>query len=244
MRQLGIQGARRDGRHRTTIASEADARPADLVERTFKASAPNKLWLADLTYVRTWSGFVYVAFIIDCFARKIVGWQASRSLRTDLCLDALEQAIWARKDDGLDELVHHSDRGVLRTRHRKGIGHPRQPGGALGRAWHLPSPDTTTTREFVQTIFQEVGKPHASRRRRRSCCAPSACSIAPCAKRSRCSTSSRSHLSWITRGSRGRSGITQRRLGRPSGRRCGGIAMSGRRRDKGATELPFKPSGE
>ena len=113
MRQMGIQGARRGGRHRTTIpADDAAPRPADLVERTFSASAPNKLWLADLTYVRTWWGFVYVAFIIDCFARRIVGWQASRSLRTDLCLDALEQAIWARKDDGLEELVHHSDRGV------------------------------------------------------------------------------------------------------------------------------------
>src|SRR5680860_1197789 len=113
MRQLGIQGARRGGRHRTTIPKDDPAaRPADLVERTFKASAPHKLWLADLTYVRTWSGFVYVAFIIDCFSRRIVGWQASPSLRTDLCLDALEQASWARRKDGLDELVHHSDRGV------------------------------------------------------------------------------------------------------------------------------------
>ena len=113
MRQMGIQGARRGGKHRTTIPKDDPAaRPADLVERTFSASAPNKLWLADLTYVRTWSGFVYVSFIIDCFSRRIVGWQASRSLRSDLCLDALEQAIWARKDDGLDELVHHSDRGV------------------------------------------------------------------------------------------------------------------------------------
>ncbi len=70
------------------------------------------MWLADLTYVRTWSGYVYAAFIIDAFARMIVGWQASRSLRTDLCLDALEQAIWARREHGLDDLVHHSDRGV------------------------------------------------------------------------------------------------------------------------------------
>lgn len=76
------------------------------------ASAPNRLWVCNLTYVRTWSGFVYVSFVIDVFARMIVGWQASRSLRTDLALDALEQAIWTRKDDGLTELVHHSDRGV------------------------------------------------------------------------------------------------------------------------------------
>jgi putative transposase len=82
------------------------------VERAFSAPAPNRLWLADITYVRTWSGFVYVSFVIDCFARMIVGWQASRSLRADLCLDALEQAIWSRQDHGLDRLVHHSDRGV------------------------------------------------------------------------------------------------------------------------------------
>jgi transposase InsO family protein len=73
--------------------------------------APNRLWVADLTYVRTWSGFAYVAFVIDCYARVIVGWQATRHLRTDLALDALEQAIWARKDEDLWGLVHHSDRG-------------------------------------------------------------------------------------------------------------------------------------
>jgi putative transposase len=81
------------------------------VERRFAAPAPNRLWVADLTYVTTWSGFVYVAFIIDVFSRFIVGWQASRSLRTDLALDALEMAIWSRKED-LEGLVHHSDRGV------------------------------------------------------------------------------------------------------------------------------------
>ena len=85
-------------------------RPADLVERDFTAIRPNQLWVADLTYVATWSGFVYVAFVIDVFSRFIVGWQASRSLRTDLALDALEMAIWSRKGD-LDGLVHHSDRG-------------------------------------------------------------------------------------------------------------------------------------
>lgn len=76
--------------------------------------APNRLWVADLTYVRTWSGFVYVAFITDVYSRMIVGWQASRSLRSDLALDALEQAIWARSRPGkrLPELVRHSDRGV------------------------------------------------------------------------------------------------------------------------------------
>ena len=112
MRELKLQGAVRGKKHRTTIADGLAVRPRDLVDRNFTASAPNRLWVADLTYVRTWSGFVYVAFVTDVFSRMIVGWQASRSLRTDLALDALEQAIWARRDRGLDQLVHHSDRGV------------------------------------------------------------------------------------------------------------------------------------
>jgi transposase InsO family protein len=89
---------------------ETTARPADLVERNFSATRPNQLWVADLTYVATWSGFVYVALVIDAFSRFLVGWQASRSLRTDLALDALEMAIW-RRQARLEGLVHHSDRG-------------------------------------------------------------------------------------------------------------------------------------
>ncbi len=112
MRQQGIRGATRGRKvFTTTPADDVTERPTDLVQRNFSAPAPNRLWLCDITYVKTHSGTVYVSFVIDCFARMIVGWQASRSLRTDLCLDALEQAIWARKDEGLDELVHHSDRG-------------------------------------------------------------------------------------------------------------------------------------
>jgi putative transposase len=110
MRELGLEGVRRGKPRRTTTADAAAARPADLVERDFSASRPNQLWVADLTYVATWSGFVYVALVIDAFSRFIVGWQASRSLRTDLALDALEMAIWARRGD-LEGLVHHSDRG-------------------------------------------------------------------------------------------------------------------------------------
>jgi putative transposase len=113
MRELGLRGVVRGKPKFTTIpGSEAD-RPRDLVDRRFSAGAPNRLWVADLTYVRTWSGFVYVAFITDVYSRMIVGWQASRSLRSDLALDALEQAIWARSGRGqrLDELIHHSDRG-------------------------------------------------------------------------------------------------------------------------------------
>ncbi len=114
MRDLGLRGVVRGKPKFTTIAGDAAGRPRDLVDRRFSAGAPNRLWVADLTYVRSWSGFVYVAFIIDVYSRMIVGWQASRSLRSDLALDALEQAIWARSGRGqrLDELVHHSDRGV------------------------------------------------------------------------------------------------------------------------------------
>ena len=111
MRQMGLQGAIRGRKYKkTTIVDEAAQRPADLVQRDFTAHRPNHLWVADLTYVATWVGFVYVAFITDVFSRKIVGWRVSNSLRSDLALDALEQALHARPDT--DHLVHHSDRGV------------------------------------------------------------------------------------------------------------------------------------
>jgi putative transposase len=112
MRTLGLQGVRRGKRPRTTIPDDLAVRPADLVERRFSASAPNRLWVADLTYVKTHSGWVYVAFVIDVYSRFVVGWQASRSLRSDLALDALEMAIFARRDRDLGGLIHHSDRGV------------------------------------------------------------------------------------------------------------------------------------
>jgi len=107
---LGIAGVVRGKAKRTTIGDQQAPRPADLVERQFIAPAPNRLWVADLTYVRTWSGFVYAAFVIDAFSRMIVGWQLATHLRTDLALDALEMAIW-RRDTQLDGLVHHSDPG-------------------------------------------------------------------------------------------------------------------------------------
>jgi transposase InsO family protein len=110
MRQMGLQGVVRGKKARTTIADEAAARPADLVGRDFTAAHPNQLWVADLTYVATWAGFVYVALVIDVFSRMIVGWRVSRSLCSDLALDALEQALWARPE--ISQLVHHSDRGV------------------------------------------------------------------------------------------------------------------------------------
>jgi putative transposase len=110
MRELGLEGVRRGKARKTTTPEETAVRPPDLVDRDFSASRPNQLWVADLTYVRTWSGFVYASFVIDVYSRFIVGWQTSRSLRTDLAIDALEMAIWRRQED-LQGLVHHSDRG-------------------------------------------------------------------------------------------------------------------------------------
>jgi putative transposase len=109
MRDLGLRGVVRGRRITTTIPAALAARPRDLVERDFRATRPNQLWVADLTYVATWRGFAYVAFVIDVFSRRIVGWRA-RSLRSDLALDALEQALYDRETDA--GLVHHSDRGV------------------------------------------------------------------------------------------------------------------------------------
>src|SRR5574342_610144 len=100
MRAMGLQGAVRGRRARTTVPDDVAMRPPDLVDRDFSASRTNELWVADLTYVATWRGFVYVAFVIDVFARRIVGWRAASSLRTDLALDALEQAIYDRRPRG------------------------------------------------------------------------------------------------------------------------------------------------
>src|SRR5919202_6533753 len=112
MRELGLRGVVRGKTSiRTTVSDAASDRPLDLVARQFRAPAPNRLWVADLTYVKTHSGWVYVAFVVDVCSRFVVGWQASRSLRTDLALDALEMALWARRTKELTGLIHHSDRG-------------------------------------------------------------------------------------------------------------------------------------
>lgn len=110
----GLEGARRGKKHKTTIPDNTAMRPADLVDRNFTASRPNKLWIADLTYVRTYSGRCYVAFVIDVYSRFIVGWSLATHLKTELPLDALEMAIWHR-NARLDGLVHHSDRGSQYT---------------------------------------------------------------------------------------------------------------------------------
>ncbi len=109
MRKLKIEGVRRGRRCKTTIPSDLADKPLDLVNRQFQATRPNQLWVADITYVATWSGFVYVAFVVDVFSRYIVGWRVLKTMQTDLVLDALEQALWARgKPKGV---IHHSDRG-------------------------------------------------------------------------------------------------------------------------------------
>src|SRR5690606_17443359 len=110
MKAMGLKGAVRGKSIRTTISNKAAPCPLDLVNRQFHADRPNALWVSDFTYVSTWQGWVYVAFVIDVFARRIVGWKASSSAHTDFVLDALEQALYARRRDG--ELIHHSDRGV------------------------------------------------------------------------------------------------------------------------------------
>jgi putative transposase len=118
MRAEGLQGVVRGKRRRTTVADQAAQRPADLVERDFTASRPNELWVSDFTYVMTWSGVVYVAFVIDAFSRRIVGWKADTSMTTPLVLDTLEMALWSRQRDGIalaENMVSHSDAGSQYT---------------------------------------------------------------------------------------------------------------------------------
>ncbi|GIW56845.1 MAG: transposase [Lysobacteraceae bacterium] len=112
MRRLGLRGVIRGRTVKTTVSDKATPCPRDLVNRQFRAERPNALWVSDFTYVSTWHGFVYVAFVIDVFARRIVGWKVSSSARTDFVLDALEQALHARRRGSDEELIHHSDRGV------------------------------------------------------------------------------------------------------------------------------------
>jgi putative transposase len=114
MRDMGLRGAVRGRAFKaTTVADELAVRPPDLVHRVFTATRPNQLWVADITYVATWAGFVYVALVVDAFSRRIVGWRVSSSLKSDLALDALEQALHARPD--ANGVVHHSDRGTQYT---------------------------------------------------------------------------------------------------------------------------------
>ena len=111
MARMGLQGVRRGKVVRTTVPDKSAICPQDKVNRQFRADRPNQLWVSDFTYVSTWQGWLYVAFVIDVFSRRIVGWRVSNSMRTDFVLDALEQALYARQSEFTGELIHHSDRG-------------------------------------------------------------------------------------------------------------------------------------
>ena len=116
MRDLGISGVRgRQKKPRTTVPGDPADRPSDLLDRCFDAVAPNRRWVADITYVGTLHGFVYTSFIMDLFARRILGWQVADHMRADLAVDAFEMAVWARRHETIEHLVHHSDRGVQYT---------------------------------------------------------------------------------------------------------------------------------
>ena len=142
MREMELKGVIRGKPCRTTIPDEAAARPADLVNRQFVADRPNQLWVADITYVPTWTGFVYVAFVVDVYSRYIVGWRVTRSLHTDLVLDALEQALWARGTPA--GLIHHSNRGcqylsIRYTERLAEAGISASVGTPMTTQWQRPS---------------------------------------------------------------------------------------------------------
>jgi putative transposase len=158
MRRAGLRGVVRGAPRRTTHpdAVAAAALP-DLVDRRFVAPAPNRLWVADITYCRTFSGFVYAAFVIDVFSRRIVGWQLARHLRTDLALDALEMAIWGRADD-LSDLVHHSDRGgqYLAIRYTERLA---EAGGVTSVGSRGDSYDNALAESFIGLFKAELLRP-------------------------------------------------------------------------------------
>ena len=114
MRRLGLEGVRRGKKVRTTVPDKSAPCPLDRVNRQFQADRPNQLWVSDFTYVSTWQGWLYVAFVVDVFARRIVGWRVSTTMTTDFVLDALEQALYDRQPDPEGTLIHHSDRGPVR----------------------------------------------------------------------------------------------------------------------------------
>jgi hypothetical protein len=156
MRAQGLRGAMRGKAVRTTRPDPAAPCPLDRVNRQFAAQRPNQLWVSDFTYVSTWQGFVYVAFVIDVFARYIVGWRVSRSMHTEFVLDALEQALWARQPER-NALIHHSDRGSqyvsIRYSERLAEAGIEPSVGSRGTATttRWPRPSTGSTRQKSST---------------------------------------------------------------------------------------------
>jgi len=163
MRADGLVGARRGGRKRTTIADPAAALPQDLVRRDFEPLAPNRLWVADLTYVSTWTGWVYVAFVIDAYARRILGWRVATTITTSMVLDALEQAIWTRHCEGHDDftaLVAHTDHGVQGSTPRSATANASRSPGSLPRSARSARA-TTVLAETINGLYKtEVIRHH------------------------------------------------------------------------------------
>lgn len=160
MRAVDLRGATRTKRTRTTRPAPVAQRPADLVKRTFSAPAPNRLWVADLTYVWTRTGFCYTAFVIDAFSRAIVGWRVMASLHAELALDALEMAIWARGPD-LADLVHHSDRGVqyLSIRYTERLAEAEAVGSVGSKGDSYDNALAETVNGLYKAELIERGKP-------------------------------------------------------------------------------------
>ena len=160
MRNMGLRGAIRGKPLRTTISDKAALCPLDHVNRQFHASAPDRLWLADFTYVVTWAGFVYVAFVIDAYARRIVGWRASRTAHADFVLDALEQALHDRRPASRGSLVHHSDRGAqyvsIKYTERLAEAGIEPSVGSVGDSTTTPSPKRSTVSTKLKSSIDEA----------------------------------------------------------------------------------------
>jgi hypothetical protein len=167
MRGLGLHGVIRGKPLRTTVSDKAAPCPLDHVNRQFRAPAPNRLWVSDFTYVATWQGFVYVAFVIDTYARRIVGWRASRTAHASIVLDALEQAIYDRKPIHRGGLVHHSDRGsqyisinTLNAWPKPASNHQSEVSAIpTTTPWPKPSTGFTRPRSFTEKDHGEASKP-------------------------------------------------------------------------------------
>ena len=160
MAELGLSGATRGKTRKTTIADPAAVRPADLVQRRFGLPAPNRLWVADLTCVSTWWGFAYVALVVDAYARRILGWRVAATMATSMVLDAIEQAIWTRQQEGvlnLKDVVHHTDRGShLDPVHRT----PRRGGHSTTGRGGRQSYDNALAETINGPYKTELIKPH------------------------------------------------------------------------------------
>ncbi len=167
MRRHGLRGVRRGKVVRTTIGNPAAPCPLDRVRRQFSVERPNQLWVSDFTYVSTWQGFVYVAFVIDVFARRIVGWRVSSTMHTDFVLDALEQALYARRPERNEILIHYSDRGSqyvsIRYSERQaeaGIALPWEASAtAMIMPWPRPSTACTKRNCYIVVLPGRPAKP-------------------------------------------------------------------------------------